>query len=172
MCVCVCVCVCACLCVCVIQISCHFSCVGRWGRGRRSLKDEEGSGLNSFFRGYNIDQEYRRKRICPLTQTYYKTKITLLKYIFLLKLIVFTRSSLKKSFIPGDFEGANPSNLRKHDSQKIILAIASCQRVVGEGGGSGVDKAQFIELDLLTRLPLETQGKGPKTPAFCPSPSP
>ena len=36
---------------------------------------------------------------------------------------------MKKSFFPGDFESANSPEITKNNSQGIIFAIISCQRV-------------------------------------------
>ena len=51
------------------------------------------------------------------------------KIIIFEKLRNFTRNFQKKSFFPGDFESANSLKIKKNNSQGIIFAIVSCQRV-------------------------------------------
>ena len=46
------------------------------------------------------------------------------------KITNFARNFWKKSFFPGDFEGANSLKNSKNDSRGIIFVIISCQRVI------------------------------------------
>ena len=60
------------------------------------------------------------------------TKLLLMKNyseIIIFKNYDFICNSLKKSFFPGNFEGANPLKNTKNNSQGIIFVIVSCQRV-------------------------------------------
>ena len=61
------------------------------------------------------------------------TNLLLTKNNYFRKITNFIRNFLKKSFFPGDFEGANPLKNYENNSQGIIFVIISCQGVFRTG---------------------------------------
>ena len=58
----------------------------------------------------------------------------------------FRHNSLRKSFLPGDFEVTNPLKLPKNNSQGIIFVIISCQRA------RAFLQCKFTSLNLIKEL--------------------
>ena len=72
----------------------------------------------------------------PLTQNYYLRKI-ILKYLFLQKLRISRVIPWKSLSFLEIWRAQNPSKITKNNSQGIIFAIISCQRVLEKGVSCG-----------------------------------